>query len=245
MECTVGDWIGSSHGGLFTMRKPPPDYAKIEQQLWNEFAADVPRELRDGEKRLNQAIERFCKHFGYNKDDVKAHILESEMFAATFSKEPRRTGYHEKAARNWLKELEHVTNFKKLKSSGRDSLYVKQGGEIGGPPEATKRASSKSLDFQWETGRYTVYAMHKYNTETGGHQMGQYDEIRKTLQMFNNAGAKDTEVLIAIVDGEIYSSDRLNELRRYTRQSPPHSFAGPIEEVPSILKYLMDLNIHF
>jgi len=105
----------------------------------------------------------------------------------------------------------------------------------GGLQKNMKAAPSKSLDFQWETGNFTVYAAHKYTKEGGGNQDSQFKEMRDLLEKFQKASVNSCTALLVIVDGPYYSEKRMSDLRRFCRTTKPLSHAMPIEDVPKWL----------
>lgn len=235
MESTDGAWIGPLHGESFTMPKPP-NYEEIEIKQWRKNAKEVVQNLEKKEKNVLKRIKTFIWRFGFPQEQVETKIADDEMFAAHFTKEPRRTGLHEREAAKWLGEQDHVDDFEVLPKSGENALYISNDGEIR---QYINRPPSKSLDFRWKTGEFTIYASHKYTREGGGNQDSQYNEIAHLLEMFQRAQESEEIVLLAIVDGPYYTNNRMNELHRFCRDKPPISAALPIEVVPSFLSWLM------
>ena len=72
--------------------------------------------------RLLERIQGFMWRFGYTENAVLDKIRQDQMFAAWFAKEPRRTGFHEAIAADWIKALPGVTGFKVLPKSGVNAL---------------------------------------------------------------------------------------------------------------------------
>jgi len=209
----------------------PPDYNGIEAGRWRKNADDVLPRLQSRDKYLLKTIERFSRQFGYTKTEIEEKIKSDEKFAAWFAKQPGRQGIHEKIAEEWLNQNLGV-KVEKLPTSGKDAWYMDEGGkfvrwtEKGEPP-------SKSMDFKWNFGGITYFAMHKHTSGDGGGQDQSRKEIFKMLQMFSKA-QDETKVFIAIADGSHYTPDRMATLKKQTSRTPP-SYVVPIEEVPAII----------
>lgn len=214
----------------------PPDYEEIEVAQWRENAKEVAQNLKKKEKNLLKRIKTYIWRFGFSQTDVENKIANDDMFAAHFTKEPRRTGLHEKEAAKWLNELDQVEEFQVLPKSGRDAFYISSDGEVR---QNMIGAPSKSLDFRWKTGKFIIYASHKYTREGGGNQDSQYKEIAHLLEMFQKARESEQVILLAIVDGPYYTESRMRRLRRFCRDKPPMSAAMTIETVPDFLSFLM------
>lgn len=211
---------------------PPPDYDAIELMAWRKNAKDVPARLSDNDKNILKRIGTYIERFGYPEDDVKEKINSDQMFAANFTLEPRRQGFHEKIAGEWIRNLDNVSDFRILPKSGKNAFHISSDGNVlKGIPNAT----SKSLDFIWKTGKIKVYAMHKYTKEGGGNQDSQYKEMVTLLKRFMECGDRGC-ILIVIVDGKYYNKQKMEGLLDYTRSRPPKSYAVQIAEVPNILK---------
>lgn len=213
------------------MSKPPPDYDAIEKKLWKKNAGEVNARLDDNDPDLLQRIKTFIWRFGFGEHKVREKIQADKMFASHFAKEPRRQGFHEKVAAQWIKELDAVDNFQVLPKYGKNAYYITSDGEIRSDMDSRP---SKSLDFRWDTGRTKFFAAHKYTKEGGGNQDSQFLEMKNLLLKFM-VGAAEGCVLLVIVDGPYYTETRMAELRHFARTNAPKSFAGAIQDVPSIL----------
>lgn len=211
--------------------REPPDYDAIEIEMWRENAQSVPSKLMAGDENIVRKMESYIWRFGYSFDVVFKKILHDSMFAAFFSKEPRRQGFHEKIAADWLKEESSIRNFQILPKSGKNAYYIDSD---GGMRKGMRRAPSKSLDFRWTTGGIDFFASHKFTKEGGGNQDSQFKEMRDLLSKFQGSAEID-KALIIIVDGPYYTEDKMADLRRFLRDRPPRSYACPIQDVPGIL----------
>ena len=212
--------------------REPPDYESIEQDLWKKNAKSVTERLAASDSNILDKIQTFIWRFDFPIEIVKEKIKNDSLFAAHFAKEPRRTTLHERIAANWLEEEESIQDFKVLPSKGKKAYYITSDGEIR---KAVKNPPSKSLDFQWRTGKTNFFASHKYTKQSGGNQDSQFKEMRDLLSKFQGSAEKDT-ALIVIVDGPYYTTEKMNDLRRFVRDRNPKSYACHIQDVPSILR---------
>ena len=210
----------------------PPDYEAIEANMWRKNAKQVLPDLKSDDAYLLKRIETYGQKFGYGKKKIKQEIETNKMFAATFAKAPSRTGFHESIAAEWLrKELNLPIDV--LPKAGTNSFYITSDGVIAQVSD-DERKPSKSLDFQWQVGDITFYAMHKYTREGGGAQDNQFKEMLATLDNFIRATNKK-KVFIVIADGAYYTKTKMDELKSLTRDHTPKSFAVHIEDVPQIV----------
>ncbi len=156
--------------------------------------------------------------------------------ASTLAKEARRQNIHEQAAAGYVEQLAHIQLFQSLPSTGPNALYITGDGQfitkaaLGNAPRP-----SKSIDFRWQTGNITCYAVQKYTREGGGNQDNQYLEVesvlRNYLQRVNNGVA-----LFALVDGPYYTEARLNHLRGLRRLQTPFSYVASVNQLLPILQ---------
>ena len=216
---------------------PPPDYDAIEDQYWKLFNKEVPLEADRKDERLLKRIDLFVSRFGYPTEEVLEKIKIDPMFAAHFAKEPRRMGVHEKEAAKWIEALPWVSDFETLPKSGKNAYKVSTDGNIL-QLKIVPDLPGKTLDFKWQTGNTTFYAMHKYTREGGGNQDSQYNEMIELMKRFMHCRTEHI-CLLVIVDGPYYQEGearRLDELQNEQRQLEPRSYALPIEDVPDVLQ---------
>lgn len=214
------------------MNIQPPDYDKIEKELWLEYAMEVLDLLDNQDTKLLERIQTFANRFDFDETEICQKIKNDQMFAYHFAKNPTRTGFHEKAAGEYLQKFPKLKSFESLKTKGEKAKYMDQKGNI--VTGATKRDSnwSKSLDFMWTAGdtHINCFASHKFTREKGGSQNHQRDELIRLLQMFQHCNEKNI-AFFAICDGPYYDQQTLSMLRENVRKEPPYSFACPVDEV--------------
>lgn len=236
MENTGGALIGIWRGDWSVTHKPPPDWQAIERSEWLKSRDEVTKELRDNAPRVEEAAATFAEKFGYPVKSVMDKMGQDDMFAATFAKQPGRTGLHEKVAAKWIAELPEVTDFRSLPKRGIDSIKIDSDGNLR--RGAGKEVPGKTLDFQWKSGGKIYYAMHKYTKDSGGAQDNQFLEMLELMKRFHHCS--DASItLVVIVDGEYYQRSnctRLRELVQQERDRPPVSKALAIGDLQEFLR---------
>lgn len=190
--------------------------------------------MLSGDVYVMRRIQTFASRFGFEVEELREKILADPIFAATFTKEPRRQGFHERTAADWINALPQVRQFERLPQGGKNAWCVSVDGGIRMTKDNPDTAS-KALDFKWMTGETTFWAMHKYTRESGGNQDSQFKEMKDLLRNFMQHW-RQSDALIVIVDGPYYTGARMDELRHLLRTQPPLSFATPIAGVPEILE---------
>ena len=218
-----------------------PDYDKIEQELWAKYKNEVRDLLRKQDPGLLRRIRTFTANFGFDETEVLEKIEDDFMFACCFTKNPKKTGFYEEAAGNYLKKFpEFIQSFEFLPLKGKNAKYIDQKGNI--VTGATKRNPnwSKSLDFMWTVNNTNIkcFGAHKFTGERGGGQNHQRDELIELLKYFKRCSDKKI-VLFAICDGPYYTGQNLSLLLQHVQEKPPYSFACPIYEVPKNVEKLI------
>lgn len=212
------------------MNIQPPDYDRIEQELWEKYKNEVRDLLERQDPDLLEKIQTFADRFGFEETKVCEKIKNDFMFACWFAKNPTRTKFHEKAAGEYLQQFPKlIRSFKSLPSTGNNTKYIDQTGDI---ITGKKPRGIKSLDFMWTAGNTGIkcFAAHKFTRERGGAQDHQRNELMRLLEYFENCQDRGT-AFFAICDGPYYDKQTLSMLRENARREPPYSFACPVEEV--------------
>ena len=221
------------------MNVQPPDYDKIEQQLWRKNGNEVRDLLENQDPGLLRRIQTFSDRFGFNDTEIYEKIKNDFMFACCFAKNATRTGFHEREAEKYLHMFPNLIHFfRALPASGKNAKYINRGGNI---VTGNKPSEIKSLDFMWTAGDTHIkcFAAHKFTREPGGSQDHQRNELIRLLQMFQNCNDKNT-ALFAICDGPYYDERTLSILRQNVREEPPYSFACPVGDVPKNVEKLIN-----
>ena len=201
------------------------------QEVLNEI------ETKEMEKKITNFSEKFL--FPFLK--VKQKIKEDEMFRCFFIKEPGKQNFHQNLAANYIKSLQGVLNFQVLPAGGKNAIYIENGKLFEGKDLKEKGKDVKSVDFQWNSGKYTIYASHKYTGDEGGSQDNQYKDIQNFLKNTRDCNLKNT-LFLAICDGEYYlrkdsktgDNTRLERLARLTDNKT--CFVITIEQLEEFIK---------
>ena len=216
----------------------PPDYEKIEKQLWRKNGNEVRYLLKNQDSGLLRRIQTFADRFGFDEAEVCEKINDDFMFACCFAKDAMRTGFHEKEAEKYLRMFPDLIRFfTSLPASGKNAKYVDRRGNI---VTGKKPSGIKSLDFMWIAGNTHIrcLATHKFTREPGGSQDHQRDELIRLLQMFQNCDNENI-ALFAICDGPYYNARTLSILREHVRKESPYSFACSVGNVPKNVEKLI------
>ena len=189
----------------------------------------------------DQAIRTFMLKTGMPRKAVEDKIRTDDMFRWCFVKDPKKQNIYRDLAASYIRSIPQVTSFVRLKAGER----LICGGTVMSREEAKKRGanpSPKPIDFQWKTGKHTVYASHKYTKESGGAQGKQYHELHSFIDDANHSNLKAT-AFIAIADGPHYDSTdsirgktRIESLRQACNRTSV--FACRMEELQGILARL-------
>ena len=219
----------------------PPDYDKVEKELWRKHGDEVIDQLENQDSGLLRRISTFCERFDFDKTEVCQKIKDDFMFACCFAKDAKKTGFEEKEAEKYLRMFPNLIRFfRVLPKSGKNAKYINQLGNI---TTGKKPVGIKSLDFTWMAGNTHIrcFAAHKVTRESGGAQDHQRNELIRLLQTFKRCNDEKT-ALFAICDGPYYDEQTLSMLREQVRKEPPYSFACPIGDVPQNVEKLIQVN---
>ena len=159
---------------------------KVEMRLTNikELREDIDKPWV--KEKIQNHVLNFKGIFTY--DEIKNAILENDIVASKFCKDPSKQNVSEKLA------IE-VLGVEKLPASGRNCIRFNSKGEI----VFTSNGNTKSADFIY--GEY--YATQKFTTEEGGAQ----DNQRNDVIDFLTRGSISHKVA-AIVDGKYWDKYR-------------------------------------
>ncbi len=165
--------------------------AKKEQRLKNiqEVREDINASwVKD---KIYKHIEAFDGLFTF--DQIKQEILNNDIVASKFCKDPSKQNISEKLAADLLKA-------KKLPSQGANCIRFSPNGDIC----SKSQGNSKSADFLINN----IYATQKYTKESGGAQDNQKHDV---IEFLRN-GAIHHKVM-AILDGDYWDNSNRDELK--------------------------------
>ncbi len=174
------------------------ELAKKEQRFEN--IKEIRSEIDSAwvENKIINHINAFDGLF--TVDEIKKGIMENDLIASKFCKDPGKQNISEKLAAK-------VLNANKLPAQGKNCIRFTPNGEI------TFKASgnSKSADFFIEG----YYATQKYTKEAGGAQ----DNQKKDVEDFLTKGSISHKVM-AIVDGDYWDNGARKELESLFANNP-------------------------
>ena len=144
-------------------------------------------------------ITNHAEKFGRSFDEVKEKIMNDDMYAEIFAKDPSKQNIYEKLAAKYISDLDIVSNFRNLPNSAK--MFVVEGFVVN-----TRQNDVKSIDFYFKIGEKNIYASHKYIKATyGGAQDNQYNEVRNFLRNCNKINSGN-DFYIAICDGPYFET---------------------------------------
>jgi hypothetical protein len=144
-------------------------------------------------------ITNHAEKFGRSFDEVKEKIMNDDMYAEIFAKDPSKQNIYEKLAAKYISDLDIVSNFRNLPNSAK--MFVVEGFVVN-----TRQNDVKSIDFHFKIGEKNIYASHKYIKATyGGAQDNQYNEVRNFLRNCNKINSGN-DFYIAICDGPYFET---------------------------------------
>lgn len=148
-------------------------------------------------------------HLGLTIDEIKIKILEDDLVGSFFAKDPGRQNISEGVIGDLVSKLDLVSEFINHPSSV--SLFVIDGNIV------TERTDGiKSIDYSWKTNGKKVYSTQKYTNEAGGAQDHQFNEV---VHFMNNCRLNQEHFFIALVDGNYYTENKMNILKKYETEN--------------------------
>ena len=180
-----------------------PNFQEEFNQKLKENISLVRKQINNKDFVLK--IGNHAKKFNRTFEQVKQKILEDDMYAEFFAKDPAKQNIYEKLVANYINGLLNVEDFKNLPNSAK--LYI-----VNGKICSKKENDVKSIDFTFKFKNKNFFVSHKYIRDVGGAQDNQYLEIRNFLR--NCAKISNGENhFIALCDGE-YFKKKLEILKK-------------------------------
>jgi hypothetical protein len=179
------------------------EYKKKVAENLNDVLLDLDSSNKKKKDDITTKIKNWANKFNFSFKEIKDKILKDEIFKCVFAKDPSRQKFHENLAAKYIKNLDLVENFEMLPSAGKNAIYLTKGKLFKGDKLKNKPKDTKSIDFKWNTGKYTIYASHKYTDISGGSQDNQYKDIQEFLDNAIDCNEKNS-IFIAICDGNYY-----------------------------------------
>lgn len=217
------------------------DYEKKFREAYRKNATNAPKEAEKGE--LDTKINNFSNLFGFDSEQIRHEIVNNEIVAALFAKNPNKQNFYEKTASDYISELPGVKSFINL---GNNAKGLVSGGVLP-QNELVKMgvySEAKTIDFEWMFKGYTFYASHKHTNQSGGSQDSAYKELQTFIEHANKSTV-DKQIFLAIADGPFYQ--RLNGKARMTRidrlkelSNKERVFACTINEIGELMNKIAE-----
>lgn len=182
---------------------------ELKQRKKNTEALRKQLESNKIDKWLKEKIENFCERHDLSFNLVKYKIIHDDLFVLNFIKEPSKQTLHQNLAKQFMLDMNCITDFHVLPASGKDSLFVINGIVMKEEQKKSSSVSVKSIDFEWKFKNdigesIQCYASHKYTHQDGGAQTQQFTELMTFLE--NAQKHKQNLFFYAICDGRFYQS---------------------------------------
>lgn len=189
------------------------DYDQEISKILEENIKILRNEIKSRNTQLK--IENFANKYGYDPKYIEQKIIDDNIFAVQFAKDPGRQSSHEKIAASFIENLDIVKNrgyFINLPAGGINAKYITRDGVKTG----LSLRDTKSIDFEIGIDDQVVYASCKYTKDFGGSQDNQFNDLKNyittAVEMIQRGCKEDNEHVIVICDGGYYTTDKRNEL---------------------------------
>lgn len=186
-----------------------------------ELAKKIAREanLKILREEINQkwVIDKILSHLDRHPhlqmsvSEVQTAILNDDLTASFFIKDPGRQNITEKIASTFLGK---IAILKELQYLGSSSNLFLLNGEI----TQNRIAGVKSLDFSWKLANKNCYATQKYTLGSGGAQDNQFHDVLTSVREANSINDSNL-YFFAIVDGDYYTNEKISILQNEATNS--------------------------
>lgn len=163
-----------------------------------ENLKQVRLDLQNKDKDLLDKINNFCERWDnvFNYNDISKQIIENDLVAANFAKDPKKQNITEKL-------VAKLINVPLLPQSGKNVIRFDKNGNIIHKKDGDE---CKAADFYFND----IYITQKYTSyKTGG---GAQDNQAADVIKFLDFGSKQYKVG-ALLDGEYWDNERRIELK--------------------------------
>ncbi len=178
------------------------DYDTVYKEALDSNIKAVREEVLDGNKEMIIKMQNYAEKFNIPYKFLVHRILQDNLFANNFAKDPAKQSIHQKTAAAYIESIIDVVNFIQLPAGGKRARYVGEDGMmyIG---EKKNKGLTKSIDFYWEYDGKQYYAAHKYTKDEGGAQDNQANDLSSFLKNASKSKLENT-IFLAIGDGAYY-----------------------------------------
>lgn len=171
---------------------------KRESEMIQKNLLDVRNNIDKTDYQLK--ISNYCSKFNFCPNEVKKQIMNNDIVASFFAKDPSKQNFTEKLVAELL-------NTKTLPQQGKNCIRFNTEGEI---TSANTTGTSKAADFYINN----VYITQKYTRGNGGAQDNQYNDVVDFL----SKGSLHHKVA-AIVDGSYWSNGKREKLKSWFKEN--------------------------
>lgn len=177
------------------------DYDSAYKTALDENIKEVRALVLNNDPAMIIKMNNYSEKFGIPFKLLKHKILQDNLYANIFIKDPSKQSLHQKTAATYIESITDVVNFAQLPAGGSEACFVCEDGVVR--KGVANSGLTKSIDFYWEYDGNRYYAAHKYTKDEGGAQDNQYNDLCNFLINASKSKAKDIYFL-AIGDGDYY-----------------------------------------
>jgi len=203
------------------------DYKQKLKERYKYNQSVVRKDINTDKMKLK--INNFSEKSSFSVEDIKNEILNNDMFASFFIKDPKKQNIYENEALKYLKKF--FSSIEKLPASKKNAKYIVNG-KIISQLKTKPAGGHKSIDFEIKNKKLLI--THKYIESKigGGAQDNQFEDVRNFLE---NIKENKEYNFMAICDGEYFTEQRLSTLNEFKDNN---IFITNIEEAKDIIKKL-------
>lgn len=155
--------------------------------------------------KINNHLER-NPHLALSNQKIKELIIENDLVASFFAKDPSRQNFTEKIISKTINSIEGVENFEDLPSS--TYWYLVDGKVV---KLKSRPIGIKNIDYIFSFRGQRFVCTQKYTKDAGGAQDNQFNDIVSFLQQSLNM--EEGTIAVAIIDGAYYTKEKIEKLR--------------------------------
>ena len=187
------------------------DEALIRLRKENLTEVRLAAETKEGwlMKKIRNSLEKWGED---DEEGMIKRILNDHEIAKIYSKDPIKQTFHQIHGQKEM--TKSGLNIQPLPHAGVEAIYV-HGGEIKTGLSRPPEARIKSIDCKRIENGWTDYILQKYTGEGGGSQDGAFGEVKTFVMqavLYANVQETTSDRLIALVDGEYYTKEKIKEL---------------------------------
>ncbi len=176
------------------------DYETPYKVALEHNISEVRAAVLSGDVGMHTKLVNYSKKYGIPIKFLEHKVLNDNVFANRFAKEPSRQTLHQKVAAAFIESINCVEDFRQLPAGGQNAKFICSDGVVR---EGENDGMAKSIDFFWKFDGNNYYAAHKHTTDEGGSQDNQFNDLQLFLK-YAAESKKANTYFLAIGDGEYY-----------------------------------------